>query len=690
MSYTIGIDIGGTFTDLVILNGGADVILDKVLSTPDDPSRAVVQGLEHVAERFGLQRDELLGQIDRIVHGTTIADNALIQTKGVRTGLLTTAGFRDELVLRRGYKENIWDVSQPPPPDIVPRRRRLGVVERIAADGTVVTPLDEDSARRAIHRLALQGVESVAIVTLFSFANSAHERRLAELVREELPDVAMSLSHEIMPKAPEFERTSTTVVNAFVGPLVTRYLDRLTDELGEKVGLLVMQSNGGVMTRAYMRQRPIQVLASGPAGGVIGCAAVGAAKGHANLLCVDMGGTSYDVSLVSDGVAPSEPGWNWHHRFLCGLPMISVETLGAGGGSIAHVIGGALHVGPESAGSQPGPICYGRQGTRPTVTDANLVLGLLSADGDFAGGRMRLSFDGVREAFIEQVAKPLDHDDPARAAADTRRVVNANMTQAIRRLTAERGVDPTTLTMLAYGGNGPVHACVQAEDLGIDTVIVPRQSAGFSALGLLAADPMIDEERSYLTPAPDCEQVRAQWGDLIRAANDVFDAGGFPIGEVAHDLQLNWRYPGQNWSLSIATAGCVGDTGVPAFGEAELAASRERFHDEHEREHTYARRDETPELTGVRVVSTTPVAHPSFGGGQAGETSAASPVGTRSADLGAGFADTAIYDGTAMTASQRVAGPAIIDESFTTIVVNNGWTAAVDAAGDYVLTRGAR
>ncbi|HMJ37856.1 MAG TPA: hydantoinase/oxoprolinase family protein [Baekduia sp.] len=686
MTYSIGIDIGGTFTDFVILDDHG-IGLDKVLSTPADPSQAVMAGLGQLAEARGLELHELLPQVDRVVHGTTIADNALIQTKGVKTGLLTTDGFRDELVLRRGFKEDIWDPQYPPPPDIVPRRRRLGVIERLAADGEVVTPLDEDSARAAIRRLRLQEVESVAIVTLFSYVNAAHEQRLAELVAEEMPGVDVSLSHEIMPKAPEFERVSTTVVNAYVGPLVTRYLDRIVEQLGDRVALLVMQSTGGVMTRPYIRRRPIQVLASGPAGGVIGCAAVGRAKQQEDLLCVDMGGTSYDVSLVKGGEAPGEPGWNWHHRFLCGLPMISVTTLGAGGGSIAHVESGALEVGPQSAGAEPGPICYGNGGTQPTVTDANLVLGLLSADAAFAGGSMSLSMAGVREAFAEQVAAPMGHDSVERAASDVRRVVNANMSQAIRRLTAERGVDPTTLTMVAYGGNGPVHACVQAEDLGIRRVIVSRHSAAFSALGLLTADPTIDEERSYLTPSPDVARVRDLWSGLIDGARAYFVEGGFGDGRLRYDFQLNFRYPGQNWSLAVPVAQREGSADVSWFDEAALAEAVAGFHRIHEEEHTYARHGETPELTSVRAIVSTPVRHPDLGGAGTPGTDTTMSGRTRRADLGAGFCEVAVHDGSTLTPGASVAGPAIVEEQFTTIVVNDGWTATVDAVGDYVLAR---
>lgn len=680
----IGIDIGGTFTDFIVLDEDGGVTLDKVLSTPADPSRAVLTGLGGLAERSGAELAGYLEGLERLVHGTTVGDNTLIQMNGAVTGLIVTEGFRDELALRRGFKEDIWDVRLPAPPDIVPRRRRLGVRERLSAEGEVLIPLDEESVRRAIRRLKAQGVESVAIVTLFSFVNPEHELRIAELVREEMPDASISLSHEIMPKAPEFERTSTTILNAYIGPQVSGYVDRLQDQLGE-VALLLMQSSRGITTRAYMGERPITALASGPVGGVIGCAALGAAKGHRDLLCVDMGGTSYDVSLVRDGQAPSEPGWNWHHRFLVGLPMINVVTLGAGGGSIARVDAGELFVGPESAGADPGPICYGGGGSRPTVTDANLLLGLLSPEATFAGGRMTLATEGVAEAFETQVAAPMGHRDPERAAADVRRLVNANMTQAIRRLTAEKGVDPGGLTMLAYGGNGPVHACVQAEDLGISRIIVPRQSPAFSALGLLAADPLIDEERSYLvaSDAADLERIRGLWSELSRRAVEHFARAGFDSGALAFERQLNFRYSGQNWSLTVTVDAEPGDAPFEARG---FAAALEAFHDLHEREHTYARRDEVPELTGVRLVATAPVDHPPFSAnGAAGRGAEGSQ--RRRANLGEGFVEVEVHHGPSLEVGAELSGPAIIEEDFTTIVVNPGWRAVVDAGGDYLLER---
>ena len=437
MRYRVGIDIGGTFTDFALLKG-AEVILHKNLSTPEDRSIGVMSGLKKLAEIEGLTLGDFLGQCDAIVHGTTIADNTLIEMNGALTGLITTEGFRDEIEYRRGFKEDIWDVRLPPPQQITPRRRRLTVPERILFDGTVYKELDENAVRECCRRLKKQNVESVAISLLFSFVNPAHEKRVAKIVAEEMPGVQISASHEVLPRGPEYDRTSTTVVNAYVAPRVTSYLEKLVARLkegGYRNQLMVMQASGGVMTKEYIEGSPIRVLASGPAGGVIGSAHVGVAKGYPNLLCVDMGGTSYDMSVVLNGAAPAEAGWNMHHRYLIGVPMVKVETLGAGGGSICHVNNGALEVGPASAGAEPGPICYGRGGTQPTVTDALLMLGILSADSDFAGGSFSLSKQGVDEAF-QKIGEQMGYSAED-AAFDCWRVVNANMSQAVQ--TNDRG-----------------------------------------------------------------------------------------------------------------------------------------------------------------------------------------------------------------------------------------------------------
>ena len=692
MGWRLGVDIGGTFTDFVLQKDtDTSVVVEKALSTPEDRSRAVLEGIGRLAAREGLTVPDLLGRLDALIHATTVGDNTLIEKTGAVTGLLTTEGFRDELELRRGFKEDIWDVRLEPPTPIVPRRRRLGVPERMLFDGSVRQPLDEEAARRAIDRLARQGVESIAIATLFSFVNPAHEERLAELVREALPGVPISLSHDVMPKAPEFERTSTTVVNAYIGPRVSGYLDRLAARLREAGlarDLLVMQSSGGVMTRGYLSEAPVRVLASGPAAGVIGGARFGRAKGETELLCVDMGGTSYDVSVVRNGAAPAQPGWNWHHRYVLGLPMVSVETLGAGGGSLCHVHGGQLRVGPESAGADPGPVCYGRGGRRPTVTDANLVLGLLSDESEFAGGSFRLTRKGVDEAFREHVADPLGCT-VEEAAFDCWRVVNATMTQAVRRSTADKGTDPRDLAMLAYGGNGPVFAGIQAEELGIERVWVPRTSPAFSALGTLAARPGLDEERSLLAPLAEAptERLRGLWAELAeRASHHLAEAGHEP-GEIHFRFRANVRYPGQNWSLPVDAAELTGPPALDFVRDALRADLVQRFHELHRAEYGHDRPAEPPELTGVRLQTWAHVPQPAVAAGMTATRRRAEPRAHRRANLGRGFEETPVHRGSNLAPGHTVAGPAIIEETFTTIVVYPGWETAVDDAGDHRMVR---
>lgn len=690
MTYRVGIDIGGTFTDFALLKDDS-LVLEKTLSTPEDRSLAVLEGLEKLAAREALSLGDFLDKVEAIVHGTTIADNTLIEMNGAVTGLLTTEGFRDELELRRGYKEDIWDVRLLPPKPIAPRRRRLTVPERILADGSVRTALDEEAARKAVRRLKKQGVESVAISFLFSFVNPAHEKRVAEIVAEEMPEAQISISHQVLPRAPEFERTSTTVVNAYVGPRVTAYLDQLVkrlDAAGYSRELLVMQSSGGVMTREYLRGSPIRILASGPAGGVVGGANFGVAKGAEDVLCVDMGGTSYDVAVVRGGTAPAETSWNWHHRYMVAVPMVKVETVGAGGGSICHVVSGALEVGPESAGADPGPVCYGGGGDRPTVTDANLILGLLSDDSEFAGGSFRLTRKGVDEAFEKYVAGPLGCS-VEQAAFDSWRVVNANMTQAVRRSTAGKGIDPRDLTLLAYGGNGPVFAGIQAQDLGISRVLVPKASPTFSALGALTAQPSIDEERSYISEAgsADIARLRELWEELDVNAEKFFLSAGYDRKDITARYQLNLRYPGQNWSLTVDVKTAKGARDLSFVSEAMRANAIDRFHSNHENEYGHRREDERPEITGVRLATSVESPKPTFGAGFSAKQREATPVKLRRANLGDGYANTNIFSGPELEPGHVVTGPAIIEETFTTLVVYPGWRAILDDAGDYEITR---
>lgn len=689
MTYRVGIDIGGTFTDFALLKGDA-VILHKNLSTPEDRSLGVMEGLARLAEIEGLSARDFLGQCDAIVHGTTIADNTLIEMNGALTGLITTEGFRDELEYRRGFKEDIWDVRLLPPQQIVPRRRRLTVPERMLHDGTVHKELDEAAVREACRKLRLQGVESVAISLLFSFVNPDHEKRVKGIVAQEMQDAHISAGHEVLPRAPEYDRTSTTVVNAYVGPRVTSYLERLVQRLqegGYRNQLMVMQASGGVMTKEYIDGAPIRVLASGPAGGVVGSAYTGAAKGHPNLLCVDMGGTSYDMSVVIGGQAPAETGWNMHHRYLIGVPMVKVETLGAGGGSIVHVNNGLLEVGPKSAGSVPGPMAYGRGGTLPTVTDALVMLGILSTDEGFAGGSFRLKRDGIEEAF-KAIGDEMG-TSAEQAAFDAWRVVNANMSQGVRRTTAGKGIDPKDLVMLAYGGNGPAFAAIQAEDLGISTVLVPKASPTFSALGTLIANPTIDEERSVIAKASelDLAKLRSLWEELCARAEKYFTDASFDSGQVVAHYQINMRYPGQNFSLTfdISADSKLHDL---AFIDAAIGTrATELFNARHMEEYNHIREHEVPEVTGVRLAAHVSTPSPHSAGGFTAKAATPRPGKHRRANLGQGFGEVPVYLGADLAPGSIVASPAVIEETFTTIVVYPGWSARVDDAGDYELSK---
>lgn len=689
MNYRVGIDIGGTFTDFALLKGD-EVILHKNLSTPEDRSLGVMEGLSKLAEKEGLELGVFLQRCDAIVHGTTVADNTLIEMNGAVTGLITTEGFRDEMEYRRGYKEDIWDLRLEPPKPITPRRRRLTVPERILFDGSVYKALDEDAVRECCKRFKKQNVESVAISLLFSFVNPAHEKRVAEIVAEEMPGVHLSVSHQVLPRAPEYDRTSTTVVNAYVAPPVTNYLERLVSRLqeaGYQRQVMVMQASGGVMTKEYIEGSPIRVLASGPAGGVVGSAHTGTAKGYPDLLCVDMGGTSYDMSVVLGGEAPAVAGWNMHHRNLVGVPMVQVETLGAGGGSICHVSNGELRVGPASAGSEPGPICYGRGGTRPTVTDALLMLGVLSTDKGFAGGSFSLTRDGVDEAF-QAIGDEMGYSAED-AAFDCWRVVNANMIQAVRRTTAGKGIDPKDMVMLAYGGNGPAFAGAHAEALGIDKVLVPKASPTFSALGTLVAKPAIDEERSFLCPAdnPDLARLKELWRELEDRAVSYFEAANFKAGEINYQYQINMRYRGQNFALTFDMHSSQGKEDLSfvdqGFSDKAIAA----FNARHIEEYGHIRDAELPEIVGVRLATTVNTPSPPAAGGYTAAANEPGAAGTRRVNLGQGYQDTPIYRGSDLSPGSRVQGPAVIQETFTTIVVYPQWQAIVDDAGDYELVK---
>jgi len=682
VSYRIGMDVGGTFTDFVLVRPDGELRLAKSATTPGDESLGVMNGIRALAAAEGLTPSGLLTRCERIVHSTTTADNTLIQMNGALCGLITSAGHRDQIELRRGFKEEIWDPAFPAPKPIAQRRRRFGVPERLDFEGKVVVPLDEAAVRRAALRLRKLGVESVAVVLLFSFLEPAHERRVRAILEDELPGVRISLSHEVMPAAPEFERTSTTLVEAYVGPRLERYLTRLQEALrasGYGRELLIMQSSGGIMTTKTLSKRAVASLSSGPTAGVMAACAIASNAGEEDFVAIDMGGTSYEACLVRGGQPTVSSAWNWRQRYLIGLPMVKLHSIGAGGGSIARVEAGALRVGPESAGAEPGPICYGRGGREPTVTDANLVLGYLNPEA-LCGGALALSAVGVREAILEKIARPLGLD-LVEAAEAIFRIVNANMANAIRRVSSQAGTDPRGLAMLVYGGNGPLHAGRQAEELGMHRIVVPRNSPAFSALGLLLSDYVFDAQRACIAPADAAEPgpINQRLDAMEAQALAEFAVAGLGPESVTFHRFVQITYPGQTFDTSVPATLTEG-----RLGAEDLASTVARFHDLHQKLHGFASPEQSPLIRAVRLQAIGATDKPELRELPKATTGPSGALtGRRAARFEGRFVDTPVYDGAKLTHGHVIEGPAIVEETFTTLVVYPGQVAELDRYGSY-------
>jgi N-methylhydantoinase A len=686
--FRVGVDVGGTFTDLVCVTPDDEVILDKTPSTLEDQSIGVMTGLGQLAERFGLTLEQFCDRLDVLVHGTTTADNTMIEMNGAAVGLLVTEGHRDEIEMRRVHKEEIWDPSYPAPPPIARRRVRIPVPQRHDHEGDELLPLDEAAVRAGVRRLRQFGCTSIAVMYLFSYVNPAHELRTREIIREEYPEVDhISLSHEVMPKGPEFERVSTTLVNAYVAPKIARYVGNLEQQLraaGYRHQLLVMLSTGGVMPPDYVARRAVSVLASGPTGGVMGAVQAARLAGADDFVATDMGGTSYDLCLVRGGRPEVKTEWNWRYRYYIGMPMVDVQSVGAGGGSVARVRQGALLVGPESAGSVPGPVCYARGGDRPTVTDADAVLGYLPTEG-FASGRMALDVDAARAAIARDVAEPLGLGvDEAAWAIE--RIVNANMANATRRVLAGYGADPRELAMIAYGGNGPVHAWAIARELGMGRVLVPKTAPGFSALGLLVADYAVDIQKSYVVPLSQVDVVVLQGllAELADEADKELAPAGLPAEAIDEQLFVQMAYPGQNFDMSVP---CPPDLARGALSEAALLDLAAHFHDQHEADRGFAFRNQQPVVRGVRLVGRGHTDKPDHLGEVGGVSDAsAAVVGEREAWFDDGFVACPVVDGSRLGPGATIEGPALVQEPFTVLVVPPGATATLGTHASYELT----
>jgi N-methylhydantoinase A len=657
----IGIDVGGTFTDLVAIDDRGVATLAKVPSTPDDPSRGVIGGLAQLAETLGTSTAELLRTANRIVHGTTVATNALLEGKGARTGMLITAGHRDVIEMREGLKPvERYNMRMPPPAQLVPRALRLPVVERMRHDGRVEIPLDEKALDRAIAALRAANVEAVAICFLHAWRDPRHEQIAALAVRRALPDAYVALSSEVLPKIKEFERFSTTAVNAYVGPRLARYLARLGERLktaGYAGPVLIMQSHGGVMPIEEATRLAAGAVLSGPAGGVAGSRHAGKLLAEGNLIPFDMGGTSTDISLIVDGAAGLVAGRAvGGHRVA--LDSLDIVSIGAGGGSIARVdAGGILHVGPQSAGADPGPACYGLGGTAATVTDANVVLGLIDPD-NFLGGRRRLDRTAA-EAAVDRIAGTLGIAREA-AAYGIHRVVDTTMAEGVRLVSVRRGVDPRKFALLAFGGASGLHATAVARQLGLTRVIVPRVAAVLSAWGMLATDLRFEMARSHV-------------GDAGRLADDEI-AGMFAAMEADGAKRLRAAFDGTmrcDRSVDMRYGEQVFEVNVPLDGvdwkDKPLAQIVERFHRRHEELYTYAQRDQEAVLVNLRVAVVGVL--PGLPQEPAIESSApARPLGERRIYLDE-FLTAPVYAFDRLAPGQSIEGPAIVESAMTTILL---------------------
>jgi len=676
MAWRVGVDVGGTFTDLAAVDDASGAVrLEKVPTTPADQSIGVTAGLSTLLARHGVAP----AAVAYLGHGTTVCINAVLEKKGARTGLVTTQGMRDLLELRRQIRDDLYDLQADKPTPLVSRDLRREVPERTLADGAVATAVDVDAVRSAISALVVEGVEALAVCFLHSYVNPAHERQVAELVRREFPDLYLSISSDVLPEFREFERLSTTVMNAYVGPVMDRYLRRFEERvaaLGLGARPLILQSNGGVATVDQVRERPVYTMASGPTAGVTGAAYLASRAGHPRIITFDMGGTSTDVSVVEEGT-PVSTAEKSYHGYPVKAAMLDVDSIGAGGGSLAWIDpGGFLRVGPRSAGADPGPAAYGRGGESPTVTDANLALGRLDPE-YFLGGAMRLDRDRAFQAIDRDVARALGLSITD-AALGIVKVVDANMAAAIRLATVERGRDPRRFTLMAFGGAGPMHAAAVARLLGIPRVLVPPSPGVLCALGLLVADVRAELSRTALLPTARTTpaELNAIFGDLERRAAEWAQRGGLPAAELSLTRSIEMRYARQNHELVVQ----VGRRAAPA----DLAR---RFHRAHRRAFGYASPDEPTELVTFRVTAMHPVARPAFGSSfEPGEPSRGTrPVYFESTK---GFVETPVLERRRLAAGQSIVGPAVIEQVDCTTVVEPGQTATVDADGNLVIELG--
>jgi N-methylhydantoinase A len=681
--YRVTVDTGGTFSDFVHLNEQTgEISIAKIPSTPDDPSRAILAGIEAL-----LARVTGAYEIGYFCHGTTVGTNALLEGKGVRTGLLVTEGFRGIYPVgeqARPYGTAIFDVMYDKPSPLVPARRTGEVKERIDFRGDVLRTLDEAALRDTVRELKVQNIESIAVCLLFSFLHPEHEARVRDIVLEEIPGCSVSLSCEVLPQIREYYRLSTTVINAYLQPILARYIAQLDQRLsGAGIATrqkYIMQSNGGMATFAAAARRAVTTVLSGPAGGVTAGVLACGMSGSANIITFDMGGTSCDVALIRDGEPLLSSRGKIEGRDLA-VPMLDINTVSAGGGTIATVDRfGVLQVGPHSAGAVPGPACYGRGGAAPTITDCNLVLGYLGED-NFLGGRMRLDVAKARAAIEAAVARPLGLDVPE-AAEGIIRVIDVKMEEAIKAISTMRGHDLRDFMLLAFGGAGPLHAGRIARDLGMAGVIVPLYPGVFSAIGLLMSDVKHDYIRSKLTPLSEISpaDVNGMFERMVAQALDELRDDGFGAEQIRIERALDMRYAGQGYEIAVSCS-------AHSLHDADLKQLRATFDQQHRTMFGHMAPEEPVEIVSYRVRGiglVPPVEMPKFK--PAGTTLADAQREMRRVRFDGREVDCPVYQRERLDVGLTVAGPAILDQFDCTTVICPGQTARVDEWKNLIVT----
>jgi N-methylhydantoinase A len=683
MSFRIGIDIGGTFTDPVSIDDKGSMKTAKVPTTPEDLTVGVKNSFSMLAELNGLSLNAFLKQVTTIVHGTTVGTNLIVQRSGPKLGLIATRGHRDVLQLRRVPKENMYDWRHPFPEPLIPRYLRVEVEERIGSKGEVLVPLNEENVRRAVAFLKEEKVEGIVIALIFSFLNPNHEKRVAEIIREDFPEAAITLSHQVLPAIGEYERTNTATINAYIQPVIVKYIDSLTRFLkdeGFKGQLLFIQNNGGVETAEIAKEKPATLASSGPAGGPSAASILGKIHGEDNVLSLDMGGTSLDAAIVYQGRSLIK------HQSLIenlrfSMPVLDVNSMGAGGGSIAWFdLTGTLRVGPRSAAGVPGPACYNRGGTEPTVTDADVILGYVNPD-HFLGGRMKLRRDLAEGAIREKIAAQLGIS-LEEAAIAIYRIINSHMADTVSYTFTRRGYDPRDFVLVAGGAAGAVHAMAIARHLSIQRILIPKAAPAFCAFGMLGVDLKHDYSRFYHSSLEglDLKTIRELYQEMETDGLEVLARESVPPDKRVLVRTLQMRYFGQFRSIEVEWPN-------DKINRQAIAQGVSAFHKKHQDLYGHSDENYPLEITsfGLSAIGKMPpvALKPVAKGSQ---DSSAALKGLRQVyfEEANGFAKTRIYDGDKFSAGNTFEGPSVVEEKMTNVVVPPGYKMQVDDFGNYI------